>query len=252
MRFSIIIPSYNRERALKRCLEALAALDYPHDDFQVIVVDDGSARPLWEITEPFLGQLTLQTLRQKNAGPARARNLGAEHARGELLAFLDDDCVPRKRWLTEFDLAAKRNAGTLVGGKTRNGCRDNVFAEVNQKLIDVVVGWFCENGSELRFFPSNNFVVPASDFHEIGGFDAGFRMLGGEDREFCARWLRSGRRLSAAPEACMDHFHAQTIRSFCKMHFHYGRGAGHLHQLQKTSPIRFAAKGLYSHLFRGS
>lgn len=248
MRFSIVIPSYNREKLLHGCLTAIVALDYPHDSFEVIIVDDGSAQHLSEVILPFLHRISLRILRQKNSGPARARNFGAEHARGELLAFLDDDCAPRKDWLKQLELAVSRSAGALIGGKTFNGCRNNIFAEVNQRLLDAVSDWFRNTGSPLQFFPSNNFVVAAHEFQEIGGFDATFSVAGGEDREFCARWLRSGRQLVSAPQACIDHFHPQTMRSFLNMHFRYGGGAAVLHKTQRTSPLRYMQTGLYRHL----
>ncbi len=248
MRFSIIIPTYNRPERLARCLGSVAALDYPREQFEAIVVDDGSDLPLDEATQPVAALMNLTVLRQNNAGPASARNFGASIARGELLAFLDDDCAPRRDWLRQMDLAARRDPGCVWGGRTINGCRDNIFAETNQRLLDAVAAWFTRNNSPLQFFASNNFVVPRTGFHQIGGFDATFPLAGGEDRDFCARWLASGRRLVPAPLACIDHFHPQTVRSYLNMHYRYGRGAARLHRLRHSSPLRFAKKGLYGNL----
>jgi glycosyltransferase involved in cell wall biosynthesis len=248
MRFSIIIPSYNRPRQLGRCLTSLAQLNYPRDQFEVIVVDDGSVQPVAEVTRGFLEQLQLKTLRQENAGPARARNFGAECANGEVLAFLDDDCTPDRDWLSQLDVAAVRHPGCLLGGKATNGCRDNIFAETNQRLLDTLTAWFICNNSPLQFFASNNLAVPAVHFRQLGGFDPNFPLAGGEDRDFCARWLGSGRRLISTPDAHIDHFHPQTVHSYLKMHFRYGRGAARLHRLRQSSPLRLANKGLYKHL----
>jgi glycosyltransferase involved in cell wall biosynthesis len=79
--FSIVIPSYRRPRQLAECLRALSRLEYPRDRFEVIVVDDGGDAPLDEVVAPFGSNLSLTLIRQPNAGPAAARNLGRS-ARG--------------------------------------------------------------------------------------------------------------------------------------------------------------------------
>ena len=73
--FSVVIPTYNRPQQLKRCLAALAALDYPHDRFEVIVVDDASPTPLNRLVEAVQDRIRARFVRQeRNAGPAAARN----------------------------------------------------------------------------------------------------------------------------------------------------------------------------------
>jgi glycosyltransferase involved in cell wall biosynthesis len=94
LRISVIIPTLGRPRALRACLEALCESDYERGRFEVIIVDDGSPAPLERAVNPFAEQLHIKMLRQGNAGPASARNAAAAMARGELLAFTDDDCLP--------------------------------------------------------------------------------------------------------------------------------------------------------------
>ena len=98
--FSIVIASYRRPGPLAACLQSLAQLDYPRDRFEAVVVDDGSQPSLAPVVEAARGPLEVRFLRQKNAGPATARNTGAAQARGRFLAFTDDDCAPSPDWLT--------------------------------------------------------------------------------------------------------------------------------------------------------
>ena len=189
-------------------------------------------------------------LRQENSGPAKARNQGAAHALGEWLVFLDDDCVPRPDWLQHFDNAARQHPAALLGGSTRNACPDNVFAETNQRLVDFVVRWFEKTNSAMRFFASNNFAVPSASFRDLGGFDVTFPIPGGEDREFCARWLASGREMLHVPAAWIDHYHPQSFTKFLEMHYRYGRGAALFHQRRKTSPAAVSSASFYQELFR--
>lgn len=250
MRFSVIIPTYGRPERLRQCLAGLAAMNYDSKEFEVIVVDDGSPEPVEPVVHSLQDRLALTSLRQENAGPASARNLGAQHARGDWLAFLDDDCIPQPDWLQQLEKEAHRSPGAMLGGVTANGCPENIFAAANEVLLNAVIGWLQRHDSPLQFFPSNNLALSASDFHNIGGFDGRMHLAGGEDREFCARWIASGRPLATAAGARIDHFHPQTLKGFLSMHFRYGRGAALLHSLQNTGALRFAKCGLYVHLLR--
>ncbi|MDJ0691886.1 MAG: glycosyltransferase [Xenococcaceae cyanobacterium MO_188.B32] len=80
LKFSIVIPTYNRPERLANCLNAIAQLDYLRDRFEVIVVDDGSRMPLNPITAKFEAHLSLHLIQQCNSGPASARNAGAATA----------------------------------------------------------------------------------------------------------------------------------------------------------------------------
>ncbi len=82
--FSVIVPTYSRPRSLARCLEALAAQDFPMDRFEVIVVDDGSAKPRHGVVAALKDRLTLTLRQQEHAGPGTARNTGAQHARNRV------------------------------------------------------------------------------------------------------------------------------------------------------------------------
>ena len=116
--FSIIIPTYERPRQLATCLQALTHLAYPSHRFEVIVVNDGSEKPLNSVVDPYRHRLNVILLSQPNAGPATARNTGAAQARGRFLVFTDDDCAPSPDWLK---FLAKRFAATpdcAIGGRT--------------------------------------------------------------------------------------------------------------------------------------
>jgi len=97
--FSVIVPTYNRPRELADCVASLARQEYPRDQFEVIVVDDGSAVSPAAVIAPFRNCLNVEVHRVTNGGPGAARNRGAHLARGRILAFTDDDCRPSPNWL---------------------------------------------------------------------------------------------------------------------------------------------------------
>lgn len=225
---SIVVPTHGRPAELGACLDALARLDYPRDRLEVIVVDDGGEQPVAPIVEGVRGSLDVLLLRQGRRGPAGARNAGAERARGELLAFTDDDCRPAPDWLQRLAAAHVAAPDAALGGHTHNELADNPYATVSQLIIDA--GYARHNGDrgDARFFTTNNLAVPAAGFWELGGFDPGFRTS--EDRDFCDRWRAAGRRMRYLPEAVVHHAHRLTFRSFCRQHFAYGRGARRFHR----------------------
>jgi glycosyltransferase involved in cell wall biosynthesis len=227
--FSIIVPTYERPAQLLTCLQALVRLDYPRDRFEVIVVDDGgNCRTLGSVIEQFRGQLDVRLVAQKNTGPAGARNFGAAHARGEFLAFTDDDCAPDHAWLRSLATYFAQTPDRLVGGRTLNALSLNPYAETSQMIIEVVYAHFNADPHDARFFASNNFALPAARFRGMNGFDESFRTS--EDREFCDRWLARGLGMSYAPEAIVYHAHDLGPRSLWRQHFSYGQGALRFHR----------------------
>ena len=230
--FSIIVPTYNRPRQLGECLTALVSLEYSHERFEVVVVDDGGTTPLDDVTASFHGGLGLIVVRSANAGPAAARNLGAAHARGRYLLFTDDDCRPRPNWLRALEARGRSARGALLGGRTLNALPGNRCSALSQLIVDVVYAHYNADPDNARFFASNNLAAPAARFHALGGFDPEFRTA--EDRDLCDRWLGDGGRLVYVPDAVVDHAHALTVRGLWRQHFGYGRGAYRFHR----SPAR--------------
>ena len=246
--FSIIVPTYGRPENLAACLQSLASLQYPPDRFEVIVVDDGGERSLDELVARFRDQLRVTLLKQLHAGPAAARNTGAVQAAGEFLAFTDDDCAPAPNWLETLADRFAKTPDHAIGGRTLNALHDNLYSTGSQLLIDYLNLYYNPDADHSRFLTSNNLAVPADHFHAICGFDTTFRRAGGEDREFCDRWLSQGYGLIYAPEVCVDHSHALTLRTFWQQHFHYGRGAFQFHRgraRRRREPIRVEPLSFY-------
>ncbi len=227
---SVIIPTYNRPDQLEICLNSLSELDYPRDAWEVIIVDDGGHSPLDKITAKFKSQLDISLLRQANAGPAAARNTGAHKARGELLAFTDDDCKPAKNWLKIMASHYQKTPERIIGGKTVNRLKKNLYSAASQYIVDIVYRHYNTHKDDARFFASNNIAVPKNLYHKVGGFTETFRTS--EDRELCDRWRFKGYKLTYAPEAIILHAHELSFFSFCKQHFNYGRGAWQYHRLR--------------------
>ncbi|HET9338951.1 MAG TPA: glycosyltransferase [Casimicrobiaceae bacterium] len=236
---SVVVPTWNRPRELASCLAALAAADYPVERYEVVVVDDGSSPPVAPIADPGRPGLRVTWLRQANRGPSAARNLGARHATGAILAFTDDDCEPAREWLRALAAAVTAAPEAMQGGRVVNGLPRNPYAAASQTITDVVIPSLLDARSPLRFVTSNNLALAAEAFRSIGGFDETFRAA--EDREFCHRWVAAGRPIALASAAVVHHRHDLTLGSYWRQHVGYGRGAWRFHRhraSQGHGPLR--------------
>jgi GT2 family glycosyltransferase len=229
---SVVIPTRGRPGQLARCLAALDAVDYPSERLEVIVVDDGGAADL----RPICGGAArpVRLLLQEHRGPGAARNTAAAAADGELLAFTDDDCRPEPGWLRALAVASGSAPDAGAGGCTLNALASNPFADASQHIQDLVYAHYNSDPDAARFLASNNLGVPRGAFLELGGFDERFR-LASEDRDFCDRWLASGRTLRYAPEAVVHHARELDLTGFVRQHLAYGRGAA---RYQRARAIR--------------
>lgn len=241
---SVIIPSYNRPQQLAACLEAVVA-QKDEAPFEIVVVDDGSRTPLSGLCERFGPRV--RCIRQKNAGPAAARNTAVREARGSFLAFTDDDCRPRPGWLSALRTRHAGATDRIVGGAVVNGRPHDPYAAASQDLADYLYDYYGAADGTAPFFTTNNMGCTRAAFLDIGGFDESFGRNGAEDRDFGMRWREAGRALVFCPEAIVDHHHEMNLHEFFRQHANYGRGAFHLHgvmrgrssPLPKTEPLGF-------------
>ena len=228
--YSIIVPTYNRPRQIVLCLEALSRINYPHPRFEVIVVDDGSRSPVQTHISPFFDKMNLTVITQENAGPSMARNAGAKYAKGDFLAFTDDDCMPAPDWLLTLSNRFKISPGCAIVGRSVNALEENIYDTASQMLIEYLHAYYNQDPDQARFITSNNLSLPTKQFEAVGGFDTIFSNAGGEDREFCEHLRHHGYRIIYAPEVVVHHSHGLTFSSFWRQQFNYGRGAFLLRQ----------------------
>ena len=251
--FSIIVPTFNRPTQLTACLQSLTNLDYARNRFEVIVVDDGSVMPPKDIVSSFCHQLTITLITQPHRGPAMARNIGAKEAKGEFLAFTDDDCHPAPNWLQSLAARFATRPDHAIGGRTLNALSDNLYSTASQLVINYLYAYYNADPYQARFLASNNLALPADHFHTVGGFNTTFPQAAEEDREFCNRWLHYGYRLIYAQDVIIYHAHDLSFRTFWRQHFNYGRGAFRFHQLRarhNRQPFRIGPLSFYLNILR--
>lgn len=231
---SVVVPTHNRMASLTACLSALVDQDLPRDQYEVIVVDDGSSTPPRELVAALSSRITIRLIEQQNAGPASARNAGAQAARGQLLAFTDDDCRAAPQWLSTLAGAMNRTPHAAIGGPVLNALPDNGYSTASQLLVDYLYSYHNSDAVFGQFFVTSNVAFPIDAFRALNGFDVSFPLAAAEDRDFCERWRNAQHSFEFEPNAIVYHAHRLTLRRFCRQHFTYGRGARYLQLARVT------------------
>src|SRR3954468_2232984 len=121
MRASVVVPTFRRPDALGRCLRALLAQEFDPAGFELLVADDAASEATHRQVEDLAGSarpaLRLLPLTGARHRPAAARTRGWRAARGEIIAFTDDDCIPDPRWLAEGVAALERREAAAATGR---------------------------------------------------------------------------------------------------------------------------------------
>jgi GT2 family glycosyltransferase len=193
---SIIVPTYRRPDLLNRCLAALVAQDFNPAAYEIIVADNaGSAE-----TESLVAKWNANTApavhfvpAAHSRGPAAARNAGWKAAKGEIIAFTDDDCIPEHGWL-KAGLAALQDGVAAAGGQIR--------VPLSQTPTDYERN---EAGLESVEFATANCFCRRDVLAAIGGFDERFTMAWREDSDLHFKFLEHGLRVVSAPAAVVEH-----------------------------------------------
>lgn len=229
---SIVIPAYKRKDGLRRCLESVFRQDTPAERIEIIVVDDSSREDIRLMVEA-LGRDRpgLRYLVQPHRGPAAARNRGAQAAAGEVIGFVDDDCVMDPHWVRAMLDAHRENPdAAAVGGFTEIATRKTTVL-VSQSLANGSIETWLQGKRQVIFFPTCNVSFKKSVFERYR-FDESFPLPGGEDLEFFWRLFKDGLRLVWDRRIKVVHYRNDSFLHFIKQAYIYGRGnylVQHLH-----------------------
>lgn len=222
MFFSCIIPVYNRPGEIKDLLGSL--LPQTNTQFEVIVVEDGSTLRCKEVVDAFADQLTIHYFFQENTGQGFARNFGMQQAKGDFFVILDSDVLLPRTYFEVLEQAIATRSLDAFGGPDAAATD---FSPL-QKAMDFAMTSFWTTGGirgklknpaayQARGF---NMGVSRGVFEQLGGFVDPNR---GEDIEWSLRIKKAGFRLELVSEAFVYHKRKNTLVSFAKQAFSFGR-----------------------------
>jgi cellulose synthase/poly-beta-1,6-N-acetylglucosamine synthase-like glycosyltransferase len=194
---SVIVPHFQDLAGLELCLAALEFQTYPRDRFEVVVADNNSPVGLDAVRAVTRDRASLVLVAQKGAGPAR--NGAVEASCGDVLAFIDSDCVAETNWLSEGVKALGHYE--LVGGRVRVLVSDPLKMTASEAFERVFAFDFKTYIEKKGFTGAGNMFCRRELFDRVGGFGVGFS----EDVEWSRRAVASGARLGYAPAAALGH-----------------------------------------------
>ncbi|MBS3147276.1 glycosyltransferase family 2 protein [Candidatus Woesearchaeota archaeon] len=188
LKFSVVIPTYNRAKIVIECIKCVAVQNYPKDSYEIVVVNDGSKDNTTELIESYLGGIpNLKLVNQTNKGPAAARNTGWQNAKNEIVAFTDDDCRPEPDWLLKLAQYFHKEPDLIGVGGIMYTPEDEIKIMTHHSLpIDRAI-------IEQAPFPgTNNVAYKRSALEKVNGFDGNVPYVSAEDFDLYVRIIKLG------------------------------------------------------------
>ncbi|MCC7202165.1 MAG: glycosyltransferase [Nitrospirae bacterium] len=228
---SIIIPAYNAQDTLQLCLDSITRLDYPVERREVILVNNNSH----DATEDIARRYAITIVNENNEQSSyAARNLGIQHAKGDILLFTDTDCIVTPQWINKLlESHSNPEIGCFAG---------NIKSYQPKTLAECFAAMDEENHNQERslqtgYLPAANTANVAYRkelFQKIGLFNSGLKS--GGDAELTWRLVRSGQyKIIYVPEAIVYHKHRTSIRDLYRQHRKYGESITDLLRLYPGS-----------------
>lgn len=251
---TIIIPTYNRKDVLEKCLAALSNQTYPKNNYEIIVIDDGS----FDGTEIMMKSYSddfpcpLKYFRQENKGPAAARNVGIKNASGQIILFTGDDIIAQPNFIEEHmkwhELYPQNNTSVL-----------GLITWSTDIVITPFMYWLENGGPQFHywkikdkkevdskdyFYTSNislkkNFLLESNHF-----FDEDFPYAAYEDIELGTRLKQQGLLLKYNKNAVGYHHHFTSLESFCQRMIKVGESRRIMKKKQREKEGGALCKGL--------
>ncbi|MBF0511927.1 MAG: glycosyltransferase family 2 protein [Candidatus Omnitrophica bacterium] len=234
LKVSVVVATYNRASLIGRCMESLLTQTFSY--YEIIVIDDGSTDGTKKVLKPFLGKI--RYFYQKNAGVSKARNLGIQQAKGEYIAFTDDDVIVDSQWVAFLVKCFQENNCDVVGGRvlplfpdeTPLWVRNNP-AKISGGVViyDYGQGTVVFDPSHYRFIGANfafrkQVLMECGTFREDLKYDGRISM--GEDTEIVERMMKKNKVIYYCGSALVHHpvyIKRLTLRYAARWNMAFGR-----------------------------
>tara|TARA_B100000315_G_C14558531_1_gene579366 strand:+ start:1205 stop:2152 length:948 start_codon:yes stop_codon:yes gene_type:complete len=230
MKASIVIPVYNAENTIGATLKALKL--QTEKDFEVIVVDDGSI----DKTKEIVSKHSVRLIFQEHLGPAAARNRGVENAKGDIIVFIDSDCIPTNNWLVQMLLPFEEPGIIGVQGK---------YMTKQTGLISRFVQLEIDNRYErmakwkyIDFIGSYSAAYRKSALLSVHGFDEEFPIASGEDSDLSYRLSKKGLKMLFNNKAIVYHLHPDHLSDYLKKKFNRANWRVYLYKKHKRKAVK--------------
>ena len=252
---SVCLATYNRITDLKNCLSALTSQDYPKNKYEIILVEDGShsgAKDYVKALKKDNPNLSCSFYWQENQGPAKARNKAISKAKGEIIAFTDDDTVPPPNWISKLvDGFSRHPEVAAVGGiqeEDKQELARNPYARYESWITREFYGAKdkeIKGGFEVPTGGTNNIAYRKSVLDKYGVFDPYFGivapgiLIAGEDPDLKKRVTNAGEKFLYIPIK-VTHKRKFNLKGLARQS--WTRGLGIIHFAKKHSDEHLPTK----------
>ena len=213
--FSVVVCTYNGSATIKDTLEGLTRLRYPN--FEVIVINDGST----DNTAEIIRRYGVKLISTENQGLSSARNTGMHHAKGEIIAYIDDDAYPDEHWLHYLAYAYLNSNHGAMGGPNIIPAEDGPIATCVANAPGGPVH-VLSTDEIAEHVPGCNLSVRKDVLMQIGGFDNIYRTAG-DDVDVCWRIQDAGYTIGFHPSALVWHHRRNSLKAYWKQQKGYGK-----------------------------
>ena len=236
-RISVVVCVYNGAKLLRKCLDSLAAVDYP--DLEVIVCDDGSSDDSAAIAREYPFHL----LTLERAGLSRARNAGIKRATGEIVAFLDADAFCHPEWPYHLALSLEDDNVVATGGPNLPvadvGVTEHAVAQAPGAPMEVLV-----TDDRAEHVPGCNMAYEREALVAIDGFNPIYTAAG-DDVDVCWKLLDRGWEIGFSSAAQVRHHRRDTVRGYLRQQRGYGKAEAllaphHPHRFNRLGQARWS------------
>ena len=211
---SIIIPVKKINDYIYENVEHSLKMEYKN--FEIIILPDNASNVKFKKTK---------IIPSGNVKPGEKRNLGVKHAKGEIIAFIDDDAYPRKDWLTNAIKGFKDKSIAAIGGPGVTPPKDSLSQKISGAIyeygsLNYNYRYTSGKKQEIDDFPSCNLLIRKKDFLAINGFDGNY--WPGEDTKLCQDLVDNSRKIVYTPNVLVYHHRRKMIKPHLKQAFNYG------------------------------
>ena len=224
MKYSIIVPVFNRPDEVDELLESLCSQTLK--DFEVVIVEDGSQKPCKDVCDKYAGILDLHYYNKENSGPGQSRNYGVERAQGEYAIILDSDVVLPDGFMQAVENELTANNQQPIAAWGGPDAAHPSFTPVQKAISYSMTSFFTTGGirggkKKLdKFYPrSFNMGIRRDVYLQLGGFS---KMRFGEDIDFSYRIVEAGYQPQLFPEAWVWHKRRTDFRKFFRQVYNSG------------------------------
>jgi cellulose synthase/poly-beta-1,6-N-acetylglucosamine synthase-like glycosyltransferase len=216
VRFSIVVPAYNSAATMAECLAALNQQTVSREEYEVIVVDDGST----DATAEIASNLGAVVLRQANSGPAAARNTGIAGAHGDVVLFTDSDCMPVRGWIEQMIAPLQDHQIVGVKGVYRTRQRNWTARFIQVEYEDRYD--HTARSKHVDFIDTYSAGYRRDVLLASGGFDTSFPYASVEDQELSFRLAEAGHQMVFVPEGIVYHYHPESWLRYARRKYKIG------------------------------